>query len=92
MRTILIVLGAVVALAAIAVGILLWVGQPAEPGAFYDPPDEIPVEPGTLIRQEPYAKGVTEGAEGWLILYSSTARSGSPAWSPAAAWSGPRAS
>ena len=70
MRAALIAVGIVVGLVAIAVGALLWSGRADEPRAFYTPPDDVPAEPGTLIRQEPYAKGVPEGAEGWLILYS----------------------
>ncbi len=78
MKSILIALASVVALAAVALGPLLWLAQPAEPGSFYTPPDDIPAEPGTLIRQEPYTRGVPEGAEAWLILYSSTSPGGAP--------------
>jgi alpha-beta hydrolase superfamily lysophospholipase len=77
-KAILIALGSAVALAAVALGLLLWLAQPAEPTSFYAPPDEVPAEPGTLIRQEPYARGVPEGAEAWLILYSSTSPDGAP--------------
>ena len=78
MRTALIVVGALVALAAVAVGAVLWVTRSPEPSAFYDPPAELPAEPGTLIRSEPYAAGVPDGAEGWRILYTSTGRDGAP--------------
>ena len=78
MRAILLVAGAVAVVAAGGVGLLLWLSQPDEPTAFYAPPDDIPAEPGTLIRQEPYTRAVPEGAEAWLILYSSTSPDGEP--------------
>ncbi len=49
------------------------------PGAFYAPPDQVPSEPGTLIRSEPLTTGVPAGAQAWRILYTTTHPDGSPA-------------
>lgn len=52
---------------------------PAEPGAFYTPPDPLPNgEPGTLLRSEPMLEDLPEGAEAWRILYLSTDHAGEP--------------
>ncbi len=79
MRVALVVAGVVVAaLVAVAVGIGLWASRSPEPGAFYEPPGDLPTEPGTLLRAEPYDAGVPEGAEGWRILSTSTGLDGEP--------------
>lgn len=49
-----------------------------EPGDFYDPPDEIAEPPGTVLRSEPFDRGVPAGAEAWRILYASTDDAGRP--------------
>jgi acetyl esterase/lipase len=43
-----------------------------EPGEFYEPPDEIPESPGSILRSESFDAGLPEGARGWRILYVST--------------------
>lgn len=49
------------------------------PGAFYTPPDPLPVgAPGTLIRSEPITENVPEGAAAWRVLYLSIGVDGEP--------------
>jgi acetyl esterase/lipase len=52
---------------------------PPVPDAFYDAPLEIPSQPGTLLRQEPFTRTVPAGARAWRILYSTTRADGIPA-------------
>ncbi|GIG22049.1 hypothetical protein Cch01nite_27730 [Cellulomonas chitinilytica] len=70
-------LGAVAALvvAALVLGLSAWLraGDPTlVPDAFYTPPRDVPVEPGSLVRSEPFTHGVRAGQEGWRILYTTT--------------------
>lgn len=52
-------------------------GNPrSAPDAFYTPPADVPSEPGTLLRAEPYTVGVPEGATAWRMLYTTTLRDG----------------
>ncbi|MBC9944092.1 DUF308 domain-containing protein [Leucobacter sp. cx-328] len=58
----------------------LWVstklsGTPT-PSAFYAAPTQIPAEPGTLIRSEPFETDIPAGSAGWRILYSTTSADG----------------
>jgi uncharacterized membrane protein HdeD (DUF308 family)/pimeloyl-ACP methyl ester carboxylesterase len=47
---------------------------------FYATPDPIPGPPGTLIRSMPFTPAdLPDGAEAWLILYSTTDSHGKPA-------------
>ncbi len=39
----------------------------------------MPDEPGTLIRQEPFQRGIPEDASAWRILYTTTRDEGQPA-------------
>lgn len=39
---------------------------------FYAPPRGVPDEVGQLIRAEPFARGVPDGAIGWRILYTTS--------------------
>jgi len=50
------------------------------PDAFYDPPPDLPRQPGLLLRSEPL-KEVTlpAGARGWRILYTTTVDDSTPA-------------
>jgi pimeloyl-ACP methyl ester carboxylesterase len=50
------------------------------PDAFYDPPAEVPAEPGALLRSEPL-RDVTlpAGMQGWRILYTTTVDDTTPA-------------
>lgn len=52
--------------------------RPPGPDAFYTPPDEVPAEPGQLIRSEPFTRDVPDGAQAWRILYTTTNQEGSP--------------
>ena len=52
---------------------------PTTPSAFYTPPDPLPSgAPGTIIRTEPIAKNVPEGAQAWRVMYLSTGVDGQP--------------
>jgi hypothetical protein len=64
--------GVFVLLVAVGIGILLWQSRTPEPGDFYAPPGSVPAAPGTVIRSEPFTRGVPEGARAWRILYSSS--------------------
>jgi acetyl esterase/lipase len=50
------------------------------PGAFYDPPAEVPSRPGALLRSE-WLSDVTlpAGMQGWRILYTTTVNDATPA-------------
>src|SRR5260370_12635194 len=50
------------------------------PDAFYDPPSDLPHQPGALLRSEPL-KDVTLPAamRGWPILYATTVDDSTPA-------------
>lgn len=52
--------------------------RPAMPDAFYDPPPNMPRQPGLLLRAEPFAQAPT-GGRAWRILYTTTRIDGSPA-------------
>lgn len=74
--------GAGVALAfALAVGAVSAVLNDARPDvpAFYDPPEDVPAEPGRLVDAEPFDRGVPDGADGFRILYTTTRTDGVPA-------------
>lgn len=58
---------------------LWWLARPTPPDAFYQPDAAIPSQPGTLIRQEIFERGVADDAIAWRILYSTTRADGSPA-------------
>ena len=73
------VVGVLVVLLVVAFGVLWWVSRPAEPGAFYEPPGDVPAEPGRVIRHEGFDTGVPEGAEAHLVLYTTTQYDGSAA-------------
>lgn len=46
---------------------------------FYDTPDDVPDEPGVLVRSEPFDREIPEGARAWRILYTTTSLDGAPA-------------
>ncbi|SHN33888.1 lipase family protein [Rhizobacter sp. OV335] len=52
---------------------------PTTPDPFYSATYRIPFRPGTLLRQEPFTRGVPEGAVAWRILHATTRDDGSPA-------------
>ncbi len=65
-------LGAVaIAVAAGAVSAALHDGSPVVDD-FYAAPLDVPAAPGALLRAEPFARGVPDGAHGWRILYTTT--------------------
>lgn len=66
------------ALALVVVGVLVQRGHP-QPDGFYDPPGQVPAEPGRLIAVEPFDTRVPAGATAWRILYTTTRDEGVPA-------------
>ena len=50
------------------------------PDAFYDPPSDLPRQPGTLLRSEPLEDVILPvGIRGWRILYATTVDDSTPA-------------
>jgi alpha-beta hydrolase superfamily lysophospholipase len=80
-RSVLIVIGVVVAvIALVTVALIVFVssGQPDEPGDFYSAPSPLPAgPPGTVIRSEKF-DDAPAGSSGWKILYLSTSYTGKP--------------
>lgn len=76
------VLSLVLVLALAAVSSTLSDGKP-EVDAFYTPPAQTDGDearaPGTLLRAEPFTRGLPTGARGWRILYATTRSDGVPA-------------
>lgn len=71
-------------LVALLTGGALWVSHQFRAGApvadsFYDEPDVVPAEPGTLLRWEPYDGHLPEGMRAFRLLYTTTASDGAPA-------------
>lgn len=62
----------------LAVSVFLRVQSP-RPDAFYTAPDELPAEPGALLRAEPFTRGVPAHAQAWRILYTTTRDEQEPA-------------
>lgn len=56
-----------------------WLARPATPDAFYEAATDTGVPPGTLLRSEPFTRGVPAGARAWRMIYATTLRSGAPA-------------
>lgn len=72
------VLGAGLAVALVAVSLALHRDTPS-PDAFYDAPDTMPVEPGQLLRSQPYTSDeIPADAMVWRILYTTTRDEGVP--------------
>jgi hypothetical protein len=55
-----------------------WLTLPSTPDPFYNATYRVPFRPGTLLRQEPFTRGVPEGAIAWRILHATTRDDGSP--------------
>lgn len=72
------VLGVLVAVALVLVSLTLHRGAP-RPDDFYTAPDQVPSEPGVLLRTEPFTTEILEDAEAWRILYTTTRDEGHPA-------------
>jgi pimeloyl-ACP methyl ester carboxylesterase len=68
----------VVALLLAGVSSRLNAGEPAV-DAFYDTPDEVPADPGQLLRVEPFTRTIPDDARAWRILYTTTRADGVPA-------------
>src|SRR5260370_24714263 len=50
------------------------------PDAFYDPPSDLPHQPGALLRSEPLKDVILPaGMRGWRILYATTVDDSTPA-------------
>jgi len=50
------------------------------PDAFYDPPSDVPRQPGALLRSEPLKDVILPtGVQGWRILYATTVDDSTPA-------------
>lgn len=67
-------------LALVLAGVSWWINAD-EPvlDAFYDTPDDVPAEPGVLLRSEPFTRAIPDGARAWRILYTTTGADGVPA-------------
>jgi len=72
------VLALVLALGATFLGLQARAGSPVV-DAFYATPEQVPDEPGVLLRSEPFTRDVPDGATGWRLLYTTTAADGAPA-------------
>lgn len=59
------------ALALVITGVVVQTSHPS-PDDFYVIPEEVPAEPGRLLRAEPFNREVPEGATAWRILYTTT--------------------
>lgn len=71
--------GAALALVLALVSVGIHRAVPA-PDAFYDPPADVPAEPGRLLRGEPFTSPeIPSGARTWRILYTTTRDEGVPA-------------
>jgi uncharacterized membrane protein HdeD (DUF308 family) len=68
-----------IALGALGVSSKINEGSAGEPDDFYTAPDDVPAEPGQLLRSEPFSTGVPEDAEAWRILYTTTRDDDTPA-------------
>jgi alpha-beta hydrolase superfamily lysophospholipase len=53
--------------------------RPGTPDGFYSPSGPVPPEPGVLLRQETFDRGVPADARAWRILYTTTRLDGKPA-------------
>src|SRR5882762_11807979 len=50
------------------------------PDAFFDPPSDLPHQPGALLRSEPLKDVILPaGTRGWRILYATTVNDSTPA-------------
>jgi alpha-beta hydrolase superfamily lysophospholipase len=69
----------ILAVALAMIGVAWWAARPLGPDAFYSPPDSFPPNPGALLRQESFDRGVPADARAWRILYTTTRFDGTPA-------------
>lgn len=53
--------------------------RPPAPDRFLETPATVPDSPGQLLRSEPFARAVPDGARAWRILYTTRRQDGTPA-------------
>jgi alpha-beta hydrolase superfamily lysophospholipase len=70
------VAGGLLVVVAVVVVLLVVLTRNPEQGDFYEPPDEVAGEPGTILRSERDDDGLPRGARGWRVLYSTTDEDG----------------
>jgi alpha-beta hydrolase superfamily lysophospholipase len=70
--------GLALTLLLVLVSLKLHAGNPV-PDDFYTAPDDVPSEPGQLLRSEPFDRALPAGARAWRILYTTTRDEGEPA-------------
>ncbi|WP_169801709.1 lipase family protein [Millisia brevis] len=63
----------------VASGLIFQGGTHVQPGAFYQPPADVPAEAGQLLRVEAATEGIDDGMQGWRILYTTIGGTGEPA-------------
>lgn len=74
------ILGGLLILVAIFTFLFRQATVPQQPSDFYTPPDPLPAgAPGTIIRSEPIAANVPDGAIAWRVMYLSEGADGQPA-------------
>jgi len=62
----------------VLVSLRLHAGAPV-PDDFYTAPDDVPSQPGQLLRSEPFDRALPDGAQAWRILYTTTRDEDEPA-------------
>ncbi|HEY8545491.1 MAG TPA: lipase family protein [Acidimicrobiales bacterium] len=77
-RRLLMAAGVLVVVLVVAGALFLVLTRNPEPDDFYTPPDDLPDEPGTVLRSEPFDHGLPPGTRGWRVLYTSTDEDGDP--------------
>jgi len=70
--------GLALTLLLVLVSLKLHAGNPV-PDDFYAAPDDVPSEPGRLLRSEPFDRALPDNAQAWRILYTTTRDEGEPA-------------
>ena len=68
----------VLAVALAGIGSLVSSSTPV-PDDFYAAPEDVPAEPGALLRTEDFERAIPEGAQAWRILHTTTALGEEPA-------------
>jgi uncharacterized membrane protein HdeD (DUF308 family) len=69
------VIALVVALVLAGVSSRLNEGEPVV-DAFYDTPDDVPAEPGMLLRSDDFTRTIPDTAQAWRMLYTTTRADG----------------
>jgi len=68
----------VIVLLPVTLVVAWWYSRPPRPDAFYDAPADVPPAPGTLLRHEPFTRGLPAATRAWRMLYTTTRADGSP--------------